>query len=111
MEAGSGLNASTVYKCLERKTLVLGFEIIDLFLLSFLLCLLNVLFSSSAYKLFYTFGPTLGVGMFLRLMKQGQADGYLIHWLRYHLAPGIYRAFPRAALNNQLLKLKVGFRA
>lgn len=101
-----GLNSSTVYKCLEKKTLILGFEIIDLFLLSFLLCLLNVLFSGSALKLFYTFGPTLMAGAFLRIMKQGKADGYLIHWLRYHLTPGIYPAFPRASLNNQLLKLK-----
>lgn len=102
-----GINSSTVYKCLEKKTLILGFEIIDLFLLSFLLCLLNFLFSSSALKLFYTFGPTLIAGAFLRIMKQGKADGYLMHWLRYHLTPGIYRAFPRANPNNQLLKMKV----
>lgn len=100
------LYTSKVYKCLEKKTLILGFEIIDLFLLSFVLCLLNFLFSASAYKLFYTFGPTLIMGIFLRVMKHGKADGYLIHWLRYHLTPGIYRAFPRASQNNQLLKLK-----
>ncbi len=106
MGSSEGLNASNVYKCLEKKTLILGFEIMDLFLLSFLLCLLNFLFSASAYKLFYTFGPTLVVGVFLRIMKQGKADGYLIHWLRYHLTPGIYRAFPRASPTNQLLHLR-----
>ena len=101
-----GLSSSTVYKCLEKKTLILGFEIIDIFLLSFLLCLLNFLFSASAYKLFYTFGPTLIAGAFLSAMKQGKADGYLMHWLRYHLTPGIYRAFLRTSQTNQLLKLK-----
>jgi hypothetical protein len=102
-----GLTSSTVYKCLEKKTLVLGFEIMDLFILSFLLCLLNLLFSSSSYKLFYTFGPTLAVGLFLRTMKNGKADGYLIHWLRYHITPGIYQAFPACeAASNQLLILR-----
>ncbi len=106
-----GLESSTVYKCLEKKTLILGFEIMDLFILSFLLCLLNFLFSASAYKLFYTFGPTLLIGVVLRVMKSGQADGYLLHWLRYHLTPGIYWAFPVAGDNNQFLKFKKKGRA
>lgn len=101
-----GLNSSSVYKCLEKKTLILGFEIMDLFILSFLLCLLNFLFSASAYKLFYTFGPTLLVGGVLRMMKSGKADGYLLHWLRYHLTPGIYRAFPPASNNNRHLRIR-----
>ena len=46
------LESSTVYKCLEKKTLILGFEVVDLLVMSILLCLLNFIFAESAFKLF-----------------------------------------------------------
>lgn len=100
------ISTSTVYKCLEKKTLIFGFEIMDLFVLSFILCLLNFVFNDSAYKLFYTFIPTFALAAGLRITKRGQADGFLVHWLRYHLTPGIIQAFPSATQTNELLKIR-----
>ncbi len=100
------LNTSTVYKCLEKKTLILGFEIFDLFALSIVLCVLNFLFDDSSYKLFYTFIPTVLLGAFLKISKKGQAEGYLLHLLRYHMTPGIYSAFPLTTQPNDLMLIQ-----
>jgi hypothetical protein len=101
-----GLETSHVYKCLEKRTLILGFEIIDLFVLSLLLCVLNFIFSSADFKLFYTFGPVLALATVLKLAKQGQANNFVLHWLRYHFTPGVFRAFPKAKNDNLLLILR-----
>ena len=99
------IEQSQVYKCLEKKTLILGFELPDLFALSLLLCVLNFIFATSDLKFLFTFGPTVILGLLLRLMKTGKADNYLLHWVRYHLSPGIFQAFPLAG-KNELLKIK-----
>lgn len=101
-----GLETSRVFKCLEKKTLILGFEIIDLFALSFLLCLLNFVFADASLKLFWTFGPTLMLAAILKLAKSGKADGFLLHWIRFHISPGVFRAFPKASNDNLLRQLK-----
>jgi hypothetical protein len=101
-----GLDTSRVYKCLEKKTLILGFEIVDLFALSLLLCVLNFIFSGAEFKLFYTFGPVLVVALILRLAKRGQADNFILHWLKYHFTPGILQAFPVATDQNLLNSLR-----
>lgn len=103
-----GLDTSRVYKCLEKKTLILGFEIVDLFALSLLLCVLNFIFSSSDFKLFLTFGPVLVLAGVLKIAKRGEADNFILHWLRFQFAPGVFRAFPRANDNNllQLIRKK-----
>lgn len=101
-----GLDTSKVYKCLEKKTLIFGFEIADLFVLSLLLCVLNFIFSNSDFKLFYTFGPVLVLAAILRVAKIGKADNFVIHWLKFQFAPGVFSAFPRATDNNLLLRLR-----
>lgn len=45
------------------------------------------------------------MGLLLRLMKNGKADNYLLHWVRYDISPGIYQAFPLAG-KNKFLKNK-----
>jgi hypothetical protein len=99
------IEQSQVYKCLEKKTLILGFELPDLFALSLLLCVLNFIFATSDLKFFFTFGPTVLLGLFLRVMKSGKAENYLLHWVRYHISPGVFQAFPLAG-RNDFLKLK-----
>lgn len=99
------LHQSKVYKCLEKKTLVLGFEIADLFILCILLSLLNIFFSQSAMKLFLTWGPTFTLAMVMRIVKHGKAENFLLHWIRYHVQPGVLRAFAPAH-GNQFFELK-----
>jgi hypothetical protein len=105
------LESSHVYKCLEKKTLILGFEVIDLFVICLLLCALNFLFAESAFKLFWTFGPVCCLAITLRIMKIGKAENYLIHWIRFKFKPGVLHAWPLASAPNLFLHHKrKGFR-
>jgi hypothetical protein len=90
------LKTSKVYRCLEKKTLVFGFEIVDLFLVFSILAVLNLLFGSMPYKFFFTWLPSISLAAFLRISKAGKPDNYLVHFARYHFSPGIFSAFPLA---------------
>lgn len=101
-----GVEQSTVYKCLEKKTVIMGFEVIDLFVLCITLCFLNLIFSESAFKIFFTFGPVSFLALGLRLMKTGKAENYLVHWFKFQLSPGIFRAWPLATKTNLFLQMR-----
>jgi hypothetical protein len=90
------IKTSQVYKCLEKKTLIFGFEIFDVFLVCILLSVLNIVFSTSDWKLFYTWLPVAGVAIGLRTFKRGKPDNYLLHYLRFQFSPGIYSAFTKS---------------
>ncbi len=100
------LSQSKVYKCLDKKTLILGFEVIDLFALCLLLATLNFLTGSSSWKMLFTWGPTLLAAGFLRMAKIGKPDHFLIHFVRYHVTPGVFMAWPSATRANQFYKLR-----
>jgi len=87
------LKTSEVYRCLEKKTLIFGFEILDLFLVFVLLSLLNVLFKEVPYKFLFTWGPSLLLGLTLRLSKRGKPENYLLHLARFQLQPKVFSAF------------------
>ncbi len=98
------LKTSEVYRCLEKKTLVFGFEILDLFLVFSVLAVLNLFLGSLPYKFFVTWGPALALGAFLRIVKTGKPDNYLAHWIRFQFSPGILSAFPLANRRQRFLK-------
>ena len=86
--------------------LLLGFELIDLFSLSLLLCTLNFMCGNSPFKLFITFGPTAIAAVALRTLKRGKAENYLGHLIRYHISSGVLRAFESASTPNAYFNLK-----
>jgi len=88
------LKTSEVYRCLEKKTLVFGFEILDLFLVFVVLAVLNLLFKNMPYKFLLTWGPSIALGVFLRFSKAGKPDNHLVHLIRFQFAPGVLSAFP-----------------
>jgi len=98
------LKTSEVYRCLEKKTLVFGFEILDLFLVFSLLALLNFIFRAIKYKFFWTWGPSLALAAGLRIGKTGRPENYLLHLLRYHVLSGILLAFPLAQKRKRFIK-------
>jgi len=91
-----GIRTSKVYKCLEKKTLIFGFEIFDVFLICILLSVLNLVFASSDWKLFYTWIPVMTVAFGLKAFKKGKPDNYLQHYLKFQFSPGIYSSFSKA---------------
>ena len=99
------LSTSKVYKCLDKKTLILGFEVIDLFVLCLMLAVLNFITGSSDLKMLFTWGPTLLSAGLLRIAKVGKPDQFLIHFLRYHFTPGVFSAWPEATKENLFFEL------
>lgn len=85
--------------------MILGFELTDMLVFGIMLSVLNIIFSHSSMKLFLTWGPTLALALVIKLLKNGKADNYLIHLIRYKVSPGHYHAFTPAK-KNQLLFLK-----
>ncbi len=98
------LRTSEVYRCLEKKTLVFGFEIVDLFVVFSSLAVLNFVFRGFPYKFFLTWGPALGLALFLRLGKAGKPENYLLHLARAYLSPVVFSAFPLAPRRARFTK-------
>lgn len=90
------LKTSEVYRCLEKKSLVFGFEVVDLFFVFCLLAVLNFVLGGVPYKLFFTWGPSLLLALFLRLGKAGKPENYLLHLARSYLSPVVFSCFPLA---------------
>lgn len=97
---------SKVYKCLDKKTLILGFEITDLFALMLVLAILSFVTGNTAYKAVFTWMPVMILGAVIRLAKRGKPDQFIIHWLKYQLTPGVYWGFFQAETPNAILNKK-----
>ncbi len=102
------LKTSEVYRCLDRKTLIFGFEIIDLFFVFTLLALLNFFLTGVPCKIIWTWGPSLILAIGIRLMKHGKPDNYLVHLLKFKFSPGEYSCFPPSDTRPRFKKKKGG---
>ncbi len=100
------LKTSEVYRCLEKKTLVFGFEIVDLFLVFSVLAGLNFFLGNLPYKFLWTWGPAMALGFGLRIGKAGKPDNYLAHLARFHFSPGVLSSFSLAPTRKHFLKRK-----
>lgn len=90
------LKTSQVYRCLEKKMLIFGFEIVDLFAIFLFLAVLNFMLRGVPYKFFLTWGPAMALAIFLRLGKAGKPENYLLHLARFYISPIVLKAFPLA---------------
>jgi hypothetical protein len=90
------LKTSQVYRCLEKKMLIFGFEIVDLFAIFSFLAVLNLISRGMPYKFCLTWGPAMALAIFLRLGKAGKPENYLLHLARALLSPVVFSAFPLA---------------
>lgn len=87
------LRSEPTSKSLERKLLILGFEVPDILAIFILLSILNFLFGQTNYRLFLVWLPTIVVAATLRIGKRGKPDNYLIHLVKFNLRPKYYSAF------------------
>lgn len=87
------LSATPVAKCLDKKLLILGFEIPDVLAIFLLLSILNFLFGQTHYKLFLIWLPVVLLAVGLHFGKKGKPDQFLIHWIRFYFRPGYFSAF------------------
>jgi hypothetical protein len=97
------LKTSQVYRCLEKKMLVFGFEIVDLFVVFTSLAILNLLFRGVPYKFAFTWGPAMALAIFLRLGKAGRPENHLLHLARHYLSPIVLSCFPLAPRRRRFI--------
>jgi hypothetical protein len=86
-EGGFMIEMSKVSRSLDRKSLILWLEITDIFALVLFCSVLNLLFGGSHLKLYLVYLPTLILAITLILTKRGKPEGFLAHFLKFHLRP------------------------
>lgn len=91
-----GLKTTPVAKCLDKRLLIFGFEVMDVLAIFLTLSVLNFLFGQTSLKIFFVWIPTATLAAILHFGKKGKPDNYLVHWLRFQMKPGTYKAFPDA---------------
>ncbi len=94
------LKTSSVSKCLDKKMMILGFEVYDVLAIFMTLSILNFIFGSSSLKILFVWLPSLALAAVLRFGKRGKPDKYLVHLIRFQIKPGILSAFPPPSMNE-----------
>jgi hypothetical protein len=93
------LRSTPVSKCLDKRLLLFGFEVLDVLAIFLTLSILNLLFGRTGMlKLLFVWAPTLAVAGVLWLGKRGKPDNYLVHWIRFQFKPGRFSAFTDASV-------------
>lgn len=87
------LRSEPVSKSLEKRFLILGFEVPDILAIFLLLSILNFLFGQTEFKFALVWLPVLIVAATLRIGKRGKPDNYLIHLAKFHARPRYFSAF------------------
>lgn len=98
------LETTRVSRSLERKTLILWLEITDIFALTLGCSLLNLVFGATRFKVWLVYLPTLLIGVGLVLVKRGRPEGFLPHFLKFHLQPRHLSCFPLAKAKRRLAR-------
>ena len=87
------IKTTQVSKCLDKKLLIMGYEVPDLLAIFLLLSVLNLTVGQFGAKLFLVWLPTISFAMILRYGKRGKPENYLVHLLRHRLGPKHLCAF------------------
>lgn len=87
------LRSEPVSKCLEKRLLILGFEVPDILAIFLLLSILNFLFGQTAFKFALVWLPVIVIAAILRIGKRGKPENYLIHLAKFYTRPRYFSAF------------------
>ncbi len=94
------LRTEPTSQSLDKKLLILGFEVPDVLAIFLLLSILNFIFGQTNYKFFLVWLPVCLVAVILRIGKRGKPDNYLIHLGKFHVSPKYYSAFKEPTVNQ-----------
>lgn len=93
------LKTTEVSRCLDKKMVMMGFEVPDLLVIFLTISILNFIFSTSDLRWLFVWTPSLVLAGVIKWSKRDKPDNYLIHWLRFQIKPGIIKAFPEPTNN------------
>lgn len=100
------MRATSVSKCLDKKMVLFGFEVLDLLAVFLVLSILNLVFGQMPFKWLFVWLPSLSLACLLRWGKRGKPDKYLVHWIRFQIKPGVYSAFRESIPEESVPRLK-----
>ncbi len=80
------IEVSKVSRSLDRKSQIFCLEIMDIFALVTFCSVLNLMFGTTGFKIYLVYLPTLVLALTLILTKRGKPEGFLKHFLKYHLS-------------------------
>lgn len=87
------LKVTEVSRCLDKKMMIMGFEVPDLLFIFLTMSILNFLFGTTNLKWLFVWLPSAAIALTIKFSKRGKPDNYLIHWLRFQIKPGVLTAF------------------
>lgn len=88
------LKVTEVSRCLDKKMVIMGFEVPDLLFIFLTMSILNFLFGTTTLKWLFVWVPSAAIALTIKFTKRGKPDNYLIHWLRFQIKPGVLKSFP-----------------
>lgn len=100
------IQSTPVSRCLDKKMIILGYEVPDLLMIFLTLSVLNFLFGMTSMKLVLVWLPTIALALVLRLGKRGKPENYMVHWIRFQIKPGYLSAFKESTEWNPPPSLK-----
>jgi hypothetical protein len=100
------LRSEPTSQSLEKKLLIMGFEVPDVLAIFMLLSILNFAFGQTNYKLALVWGPVAAVAIALRIGKRGKPDNYLLHLGQFYAQPKYLSAFQDPQITNPPPHLK-----
>ena len=100
------IKTSVVHRNLDSKLRLLGMEAQDLVFVMLLASVMNLLFGKSGMGFYATFVLPGLTALVLFFVKRGKPEGFLVHFIRYHLTLGFFSAGEESR-NNQKLTEKI----
>lgn len=88
-----GLRSEPTSQSLEKKLLIMGFEVPDILAIFLLLSILNFAFGQSSNKIFLVWAPVTIAAITLRIGKRGKPDNYLVHLGKFYVQKKYLSAF------------------
>lgn len=86
------LDRSSVQRQLDAKLKIGGLAAFDLFTCIILALVMNLLFGETLLFIPMCLVLPVALLVFLHKTKDKRADGYLLHWVKFHTSEGIYLA-------------------
>ena len=96
------LRTEPTSQSLEKKLLILGFEVPDILAIFLLLSILNFTLGQFNYKFLLVWLPVFTFATVLRIGKRGKPDNYLVHLVKYHLRQKYFSAFQEPSNLSQV---------
>jgi hypothetical protein len=84
------LNSSVVHRNLDAKLKIFGFELYDLLAILLIAAIMNLVFGRTSLSFLMVFLVPGFLAVILYFGKRNKPDQFLVHLVRYYLAPGVY---------------------